>query len=62
MKRLGAQIGKKLREGPTHLMWIDLTQNEFDCDAKVTADIIMGLKRQPNLFHIGLSANRSQLD
>jgi len=62
MKRLGSQIGKKLREGPSHLMWLDLTQNEFDCDVKITADIIMGLKRQANLYHIGLSATRAQLD
>ena len=29
MNRLGALIGKKLRDEVTHFSWIDLTQNEF---------------------------------
>ena len=35
MKRLGAEIGKKMRDNPavTHIKWIDLTQNDFDGNA-----------------------------
>lgn len=40
MNKLGAQIGKKLRDEVTHLNWIDLTQNEFYGDVTATAAII----------------------
>ena len=29
INKLGGKIGKKLREDVTHIMWLDLTQNDF---------------------------------
>ena len=48
MKKLGAEIGKKMRDNPavTHIKWIDLTQNDFDSNPATIQTIIMGLKKQ----------------
>jgi hypothetical protein len=56
MKKLGFDIGRKLKDECTHIQWIDLTQNNFDNDAPTTTMIINGLKKQKELFYVGLSA------
>jgi len=55
MKKLGMDIGKKLKDECSHVTWIDLTQNDFDYDLATVAMIINGLKKQKDLIYIGLS-------
>ena len=55
MKKLGMEIGKKLKDECSHVTWIDLTQNDFDYDLATVAMIINGLKKQKDLIYIGLS-------
>ena len=56
MKKLGMEIGKKLKDECQHVMWIDLTQNDFTMDTPTVNMIINGLKKQKDLIYIGLSA------
>ena len=65
MKKLGAEIGKKMRDNPavTHLKWIDLTMNDFDNNPATIQTIIMGLKKQggsEGMQHIGLTVPEKQ--
>ncbi len=62
MKKLGAEIGKKLRDECNHIQWIDLTQNDFDRDAATVTLILNGLKKQRELIYVGLSAQESHID
>ena len=55
MKKLGMDIGKKLKDECSHVTWIDLTQNDFDYDLATVAMIINGLKKQKDLIYVGLS-------
>lgn len=45
MKKLGNEIGRKLKDECTHIQWIDLTQNNFDNDVPTVTMIITGLKK-----------------
>jgi Leucine-rich repeat (LRR) protein len=45
MKKLGMDIGKKLKDDCTHITWIDLTQNDFIYDGASVNMIINGLKK-----------------
>ena len=62
MKKLGMEIGKKIKDECSHIQWIDLTQNDFDQDSATVMMIINGLKKQKELLYVGLSAQESQLD
>lgn len=62
MKKLGMEIGKKLKDECQHVMWIDLTQNDFTLDTPTVNMIINGLKKQKDLIYIGLSAQDQSLD
>lgn len=53
--RLGAQIGKKMKDEVTHVQWIDLTQNEFYSDNNANSMVIQGLKKQAKLIYVGLT-------
>ena len=57
LNKLGAQIGKKLRDEITHIKWIDLTQNDFFHDTQALSMIIQGLKKQVALNYVGLSVS-----
>ena len=56
MKKLGNEIGRKLKDECQHIQWIDLTQNDFDNDTATVTMIINGLKKQKDLVYVGLSA------
>jgi hypothetical protein len=56
MKKLGMEIGKKMKDECSHIQWIDLTQNDFDQDSATVMMIINGLKKQKELLYVGLSA------
>lgn len=56
IKKLGADIGKKMRDECSHIQWIDLTQNDFDRDPPTITLILNGLKKQKELIYVGLSA------
>jgi len=45
MNKLGGIIGRKIRDGCTHIQWIDLTQNDFYHDNNANLTIIAGLKK-----------------
>ena len=62
MKKLGLEIGKKMKDECSHIQWIDLTQNDFDQDSATVMMIINGLKKQKELLYVGLSAQEIQLD
>jgi hypothetical protein len=53
-----AAIGKKLRDEVSHIIWLDLTQNEFDSDIAAHGIIIAGLKKQKDLIHVGLTTGK----
>ena len=59
-KKMGLAIGKKLRECSGHIQWIDLTQNDFDCDPSTVKTIIGGFKRQISLIHAGVAVKGEQ--
>ena len=40
MKKLGAAIGRKMRDEITHIRWIDLTMNDFDQENPIVQTII----------------------
>jgi len=58
LKKVPAAIGKKLRDEVSHIIWLDLTQNEFDSDTTAHSIIIAGLKKQRDLIHVGLTTGR----
>ena len=58
LKKLPSAIGKKLRDEIVHIMWLDLTQNDFDTDVAAHALIISGLKKQKDLIHVGLTTGK----
>jgi len=62
MEKLGAQIGKKIRDEVTHFIWIDLTQNNFLYDVQANTAIIAGFKKQKDLQYAGLSTQGIQSD
>lgn len=61
LKRTAASIGKKLRDEVSHIVWLDLTMNEFDNDVATHILIISGLKKQKDLFHVGLTTGKELL-
>ena len=56
MVKLGASIGRKLRDEVTHLQWFDITQNCFLHDSAINNSIASGLKKQKDLRYAGLSS------
>jgi hypothetical protein len=52
MKKLGMEIGKKMKDECSHIQWIDLTQNDFDQDSATVMMIINGLKKQKELLYV----------
>jgi hypothetical protein len=58
LKKVPAAIGKKLRDEVSHIIWLDLTQNEFDSDSAAHGIIIAGLKKQKDLIHVGLTTGK----
>lgn len=62
MKKLGLEIGKKLRDDCSHVQWIDLTQNDFDREPQTITAILQGLRKQKELIYVGLSAQESHID
>ena len=54
-KKLGMQIGKKLKDECQQVVWFDISQNDFDGDAPTVAMLINGLKKQKELIYVGLS-------
>jgi len=59
-KKMGLAIGKKLRDCSGHIQWIDLTQNDFDCDPSTVKTIIGGYRRQISLIHAGIAVKGEQ--
>jgi hypothetical protein len=55
MEKLGASIGRKMRDEITHLQWLDVTQNYFLNDNNTNQMIVAGFKRQKELYYAGLS-------
>ena len=45
MEKLGAAIGKKLRDEVKNFSWLDFTQNEFIKDTAANNAIIAGFKK-----------------
>lgn len=62
MCKLGAQIGKKLKDECTHVQWLDLTQNDFYNDNNANSLITQGLKKQTSLIYVGLSVQGQLAD
>jgi hypothetical protein len=58
LKKAAASIGKKLRDDVQHIIWLDLTMNEFDNDIVTHLLIISGLKKQKDLIHVGLTTGK----
>jgi hypothetical protein len=59
LKKTALLIGRKLKDEYSHIIWLDLTQNDFDGDAVTTNSILNGLKKQKDLFYVGLSTHGS---
>ena len=47
-----------MRDEVSHIIWLDLTQNEFDSDTAAHGIIIVGLKKQKDLIHVGLTTGK----
>ena len=62
MERLGASIGRKMRDEIQHIQWIDVTQNYFLTDHNANQMIVSGFKRQKELYYAGLSCKDVQSD
>lgn len=54
-EKMATAIGKLLRDGVSHVQWIDLSQNDFFADNQANSVLIQGLKKQSKLLYAGLS-------
>lgn len=60
MFKLGASIGRKLRDELSHIQWIDLTMNDFSSEPNTNLAILQGLKKQKDLQYAGLTTMYQQ--